>query len=79
MNLNNIQFKRIREGGYIFCSKTGDVFSLNETASIIVEGLLDDTLDDSIKKLLDEYDIDEETLHNDIEFIRCELEEICTK
>lgn len=79
MNLDNIRYKHIHERGYIFDSRTGDVHLLNETASIIVEGILTNNLDKCIDKILNEYEIDEDTLRKDVVDIRSALEELCEK
>jgi len=79
MNLDNIRYKRIHERGYIFDSRTGDVYLLNETASIIVEGILNNNLDECINNILNEYEIDEDVLRKDVADIRSALEGICER
>lgn len=79
MNLNRINYKRIGERGYIFDTKTGYIYLLSETSSIIMEGILNNNLEGAINRILSEYDIDEDTLRKDVRELCNSLEEICGK
>ena len=77
MNLEQLRFKRTNEKGYIFNSSNGDVYELNETSSIIAEGIFNNNLEKSIKTILDTYHIDEKTLRNDVDEICKFIGKIC--
>lgn len=79
MNLNRINYRRIGERGYIFDTKTGYIYLLSETSSIIVEGMLNNNLEGAINRILNEYDIDEDTLRKDVRELCDSLREICGK
>ena len=79
MNLNRINYKRIGDQGYIFDTKTGYIYLLSETSSIIVEGMLNNNLEGAVNRILKEYDIDEDTLRKDVRELCNSLEEICGK
>ena len=79
MHFDRIDYKRIGEQGYIFDTKTGYVYSLSETAAIVVEGMLNDNLEGAVNRILKEYDIDEETLRHDVRELCDLLEELCGK
>lgn len=79
MNLNRINYRRIGEQSYIFDTKTGYIYLLNETSSIIVEGILNNDLEGAINRILNEYDVDEDTLRKDVRELCNSLEEICGK
>ncbi len=79
MNLNRINYRRIGERGYIFDTKTGYIYLLNETSSIIVEGILNNDLEGAINRILNEYDVDEDTLRKDVRELCNSLEEIYGK
>lgn len=79
MNLNRINYRRIGERSYIFDTKTGYIYLLSETSSIIVEGMLNNNLEGAINRILNEYDIDEDTLRKDARELCNSLEEICGK
>ena len=79
MNLNRIKYRRIGERGYIFDTKTGDIYLLSETSSIIVEGILNNNLEGAINRILSEYDIDEDTLRKDVREFCDALEKLCGK
>ena len=77
MNLEQLRFKRTNEKGYIFNSSNGDVYELNETSSIIAEGIFNNNLEESIKTILEIYHVDENTLQNDVDDICKFIREIC--
>ncbi|MFA5300718.1 MAG: PqqD family protein [Lutibacter sp.] len=77
MNLEQLRFKRTNEKGYIFNSSNGDVYELNETSSIIAEGLFNNNLEESIKTILEIYHVDENTLQNDVDEFCTFIREIC--
>ena len=77
MNLERLRFKRTHEKGYIFDSTNGDVYELNETSSIIVEGIFNNNLEKSTQTILETYLIDEKTLQNDVDEICKFIREIC--
>ena len=77
MNLERLRFKRAHEKGYIFNSTNGDVYELNETSSIIAEGIFNDNLEKSIKTILETYHVDEKTLQTDVNEIYKFVSEIC--
>ena len=77
MNLEQLRFKRTNEKGYIFNSSNGDVYELNETSSIIAEGIFNNNLEKSIKTILEMYHVDENTLQNDVDDICKFIREIC--
>ena len=79
MGLDRIDYRRIGEQGYIFDTKTGYIYLLSETASVIVEGVLSDNLEGAISRILEEYDIEEDTLRKDVRVLCDELEAICGK
>ncbi len=77
MDLNRINYRRIGERGYIFDTKTGYIYLLNETSSIIVEGILNNNLEGAIERILEEYDTDEDTLRKDVHEFCNALEGLC--
>lgn len=77
MNLERLRFKRTHEKGYIFDSTNGDVYELNETSSIIVEGIFNNNLEKSIQTIFETYRIDEKTLRSDVDEICKFIREIC--
>lgn len=79
MDLDRIDYRRIGEQGYIFDTKTGYIYLLSETASIVVEGVLNDNLEGAISRILEGYDIEEDTLRKDARELCDELEAICEK
>ena len=79
MHFDRIDYKRIGALGYIFDTKTGYVYSLSETASIVVEGMLKDNLEGAVNRILKEYDVDEDTLRQDVRELCDSLEELCGK
>lgn len=79
MDLDRIDYRRIGEQGYIFDTKTGYIYLLSETASIVVEGVLNDNLEGAIRRILEGYDIEEDTLRRDVRVLCDELEAICGK
>ena len=79
MHFDRIDYKRIGDQGYIFDTKTGYVYLLSETASIVVEGVLNNNLEGAVNRILKEYDIDEETLRQDVRELCDLLEELCGK
>lgn len=79
MDLDRIDYRRIGEQGYIFDTKTGYIYLLSETASIVVEGVMNDNVEGAIKRILEEYDVDEGTLRRDVSVLCDELEAICGK
>jgi hypothetical protein len=79
MHFDRIDYKRIGDQAYIFDTKTGYVYLLSETASIVVEGVLNNSLEGAVTRILKEYDIDEETLRQDVRELCDLLEELCVK
>lgn len=74
---NTFIFKEIGEEGMLIPIVGGNVnaskiFNLNETGTYIIKKLLDDyEIEDIIKAMLDEYDVDRKTLESDVnEFIK---------
>ena len=79
MHYDRIDYKRIGNQGYIFDTKTGYVYLLSKTASIVVEGMLNNSLEGAVNRILKEYDIDEETLRQDVRELCDFLEGLCGK
>ena len=74
---NTFIFKEIGEEGMLIPIVGGNVnaskiFNLNETGTYIIKKLLDDyEMEDIIKAMLDEYQVDRKTLEEDLnEFIK---------
>ena len=74
---NTFIFKEIGEEGMLIPIVGGNVnaskiFNLNETGTYIIKKLLDDySIDEIIDSMLDEYDVDRKTLESDVnEFIK---------
>lgn len=78
INLERLRFKRTKKKGFIFNSSNGDVYELNETSSIITEGIFNNDLEKSIKSILELYQVDEKTLQDDVNEIYRLIEEIST-
>ena len=74
---NTFIFKEIGEEGMLIPIVGGNVnaskiFNLNETGTFIIKKLMDDVeIEDIIKAMLDEYQVDRKTLEEDLnEFIK---------
>ncbi|MBQ2472190.1 MAG: PqqD family protein [Acholeplasmatales bacterium] len=74
---NTFIFKEIGEEGMLIPIVGGNVnaskiFNLNETGTYIIKKLMDDVeIEDIIKAMLDEYQVDRKTLEEDLnEFIK---------
>ena len=74
---NTFIFKEIGEEGMLIPIVGGNVnaskiFNLNETGTYIIKKLMDDVeIEDIIKAMLDEYQVDRKTLESDLnEFIK---------
>ena len=74
---NTFIFKEIGEEGMLIPIVGGNVnaskiFNLNETGTFIIKKLMDDVeIEDIIKAMLDEYQVDRKTLESDLnEFIK---------
>lgn len=74
---NTFIFKKIGEEGMLIPIVGGNVnaskiFNLNETGTYIIKKLMDDVeIEDIIKAMLDEYQVDRKTLESDLnEFIK---------
>ena len=74
---NTFIFKEIGEEGMLIPIIGGNVnaskiFNLNETGTFIIKKLMDDVeIEDIIKAMLDEYQVDRKTLEEDLnEFIK---------
>ena len=69
---NTFIFKEIGEEGMLIPIVGGNVnaskiFNLNETGTYIIKKLLDDySIDEIIDSMLDEYDVDRKTLEEDL-------------
>lgn len=74
---NTFIFKEIGEEGMLIPIVGGNanaskIFNLNETGTFIIKKLMDDVeIEDIIKAMLDEYQVDRKTLEEDLnEFIK---------
>ena len=74
---NTFIFKEIGEEGMLIPIVGGNanaskIFDLNETGTFIIKKLMDDfEIDEIIDAMLDEYDVDRKTLESDVnEFIK---------
>lgn len=74
---NTFIFKEIGEEGMLIPIVGGNanaskIFNLNETGTFIIKKLMDDfEIDEIIDAMLDEYDVDRKTLESDVnEFIK---------
>ncbi|MCX7716759.1 MAG: PqqD family protein [Endomicrobia bacterium] len=64
----NIAYRKIGENVYIVDSKNSMLYKLNETASLIWEGISKgESISKIIKKILSEYEIDYQTVKSDVE------------
>lgn len=64
---NNVSFKVVEERGFIVNVDTGKIFSINRTATTIVEGIVKGLNTDAIKKQIsDEYNVEIGRFEEDI-------------
>ena len=64
---NDFVFKKVKNESVLLNAKTGDYFGLNEVGTdfyALVDGKI--SLEEIIKKIMDDYDVDKELLQKDI-------------
>lgn len=65
---NDFVFKKVKNEAVLLNAKTGDYFGLNEVGTdfyMLVDGKI--SMEEIIKKIMDDYDVDKEILQKDID------------